>query len=70
MDTPIIAMNVTNQNQEIDDGLKVIENSDATFTVEWDPCDSRWSVLNGMTSEQLGDMIMEQVKHYLKEHDA
>jgi hypothetical protein len=70
MDTPITAMSATNQNQEIDDGLKVIENSDGTFTVEWDPCDSRWSVLNGMTSEQLGDMIMEQVKHYLKEHDA
>ena len=63
-------MNVTNQNQEIDDGLKVIENNDGTFTLEWDPCDSRWSVLNGKTSEQLGDMIMEQIKHYLKEHDA
>jgi len=63
-------MNVTNQNQEIDDGLKVIENNDGTFTLEWDPCDSRWSVLNGLTSEEIGDMIMEQVKHYLKEHDA
>ena len=70
MDTPITAMSATNQNPETDDGLKVVENADGTFTVEWDPCDSRWSVLNGMTSEQLGDMIMEQVKHYLKEHDA
>jgi hypothetical protein len=63
-------MNVTNQNQEIDDGLKVTENDDGTFTLEWDPCDTRWSVLNGMTSEQIGDMIMEQVKLYLKEQDA
>ena len=63
-------MNVTNQNQEIDDGLKVIENNDGTFTLEWDPCDSRWSVLNGLTSEEISAMIMEQVKHYLEEHDA
>jgi hypothetical protein len=63
-------MNVTNQNQKIDDGLKVIENADGTFTIEWDPCDSRWSVLNGLTSEEIGAMIMEQVKLYLKEQDA
>jgi hypothetical protein len=63
-------MNVTNQNQKIDDGLKVIENADGTFTIEWDPCDSRWSVLNGLTSEEIGAMIMEQVKLYLKEQNA
>ena len=63
-------MNVTNQNQETDNGLKVTENDDGTFTLEWDPCDSTWSVLNGLTSEQIGDMIMEQVKLYLKEQNA
>ena len=62
-------MNVTNQNQEIDDGLKLTENDDGSFTLEWDPCDTRWSVLNGLTSEQISAMIMEQVKHYLEEHD-
>jgi len=63
-------MNVTNQNQEIDDGLKLTENDDGSFTLEWDPCDSRWSVLNGLTSEQISAMIMEQIKQYLKEHDG
>jgi len=62
-------MNVTNQNQKTDDGLKVIENKDGTFTLEWDPCDSRWSVLNGMTSEEIGAMIIEQVKLYLEEQN-
>lgn len=63
-------MNVTNQNPETDDGLKLTENNDGSFTLEWDPCDSRWSVLNDMTSEQISAMIMEQVKLYLKEQDA
>lgn len=51
------------------EGLTVTENEDGTFTLEWDPCDSRWSVLNDMTSEEIGAMIMEQVKQYLEEHD-
>lgn len=62
-------MNVTNQNLETDDGLKVTENDDGTFTLEWDPCDSRWSLLNGMTSEEISAMIIEQVKQYLEEHN-
>lgn len=53
-----------------DDGLNVTENDDGTFTLEWDPCDSRWSVLNGMTSEEIGDMIMKQVKLHLENHDS
>lgn len=52
-----------------DDGLNVTENDDGTFTLEWDPCDSRWSVLNGMTPEEISDMIVEQVKQYLEEHN-
>lgn len=63
-------MNVTNQNQETDDGIKVTENDDGTFTLEWDPCDSRWSVLNNLTPEEISAMIMEQIKQYLQEHDA
>lgn len=51
------------------DGLKVIENEDGSFTLEWDPSDSRWSVLNEMTSEEISAIIMEQANQYLKEHN-
>jgi len=63
-------MNATNQNLENNDGLTVTENQDGSFTLEWNPCDSRWSVLNGMTSEEISAIIMEQVKIYLEEHNA
>ena len=53
-----------------EDSLKVTENDDGTFTVEWDSCDSRYSVFNDMTSEELSAMLMEQIKSYLKEHDG
>ncbi len=60
-------MTATNQNQEIEDSLKVTENEDGTFTIEWDPCDSRYSVWNDMTQEQMSAMIEESIKKLIEE---
>jgi predicted RNase H-like HicB family nuclease len=62
-------MNAINQNPEMNDSLQVIQNEDGTFTIEWDPCDSRWSVLNGKTSEEISAMIQEAIQEELKTHD-
>lgn len=53
----------------MNDSLQVIQNEDGTFTIEWDPCDSRWSVLNGKTSEEISAMIQEAIQEELKTHD-
>jgi hypothetical protein len=60
-------MNVTNQNQETEDSLKVTENKNGTFTIEWDPCDSRYSVWNNLTNEEMSAMITESIKSFIKE---
>lgn len=60
-------MSATNQNQETEDSLKVTENEDGTLTIEWDPCDSRYSVWNDMTEEQMSAMIMESIKTRIEE---
>jgi hypothetical protein len=54
-------MNVTNQKEmtEQDDGLKVLENEDGTFTLEWDEKDPRWSMLNGLTQEEVTAILIE-----------
>jgi len=54
---------------QTNDSLQVIQNEDGTFTIEWDPCDSRWSVLNGKTSEEISAMIQEAIQEELKTHD-
>lgn len=51
----------------MEDSLKVTENEDETFTIEWDPCDSRYSVWNDMTEEELSAMLIEQIKLKLEE---
>jgi hypothetical protein len=70
MDTPITAMSVTNPNPEIEDSLKITENENGTFTIEWDPCDSRYSVWNDMTQEEMSAMIQEAIQNLIEEYDA
>ena len=61
-------MSATNQNQEID-SLKIIENPDGTFAMEWDKADPKWSWLNNLTSAEI-QVIMEQaIKEELQRRD-
>lgn len=59
---------MSTSNQEID-SLKVTENADGTFTMDWDKQDPKWSWLNGLTSKEI-QVIMEQaIKEELQNHD-
>jgi hypothetical protein len=61
-------MSATNQNQEID-SLKITENTDGTFTMDWDKEDPNWSWMNSLTSKEI-QIIMEQaIKEELQNHD-
>ena len=63
-------MSVTNQNQETDDdSLRVEIQDDGSMTIYWDECDSRYSVLNTMTEEQITAMIVESLQKKLKESE-
>ena len=41
------------------DSLKIIQNEDGSFTMDWDKEDPNWSWLNGLTSKEI-QVIMEQ----------
>jgi len=61
-------MSATNQNQKID-SLKITENADGTFTMDWDKEDPNWKWLNGLTSKEI-QVIMEQaIKEEFQNHD-
>ena len=47
------------------DSLKVNQNDDGTFTLEWDKEDPQWSFLNGLTSKEIQSMIEAAVKEGL-----
>jgi len=61
-------MSVINQNQEID-SLKIIENADGTFQMEWDKQDPKWSWLNGLTSSEIQVIMKQAIKEELQNRD-
>jgi hypothetical protein len=61
-------MSATNQNQEID-SLKIIENADGTFAMEWDKEDPKWSWLNDLTSKEIQVIVEQAIKEELQNHD-
>ena len=61
-------MSATNQNQEID-SLKITENEDGSFAIEWDKNDQKWNWLNGKNSAEISAIVEEAIKHSLKEND-
>jgi len=51
-------MSAANQNPEIDT-LKITQNEDGSYTVDWSPDDPKWSWMNSLTSKEI-QVIMEQ----------
>jgi hypothetical protein len=51
----------------MNDSLKIIQNKDGSFSMEWNKEDPNWKWLNGLTSSEI-QIIMEQaIKDY--EHE-
>ncbi len=42
--------------------LKINQNDNGSFTVEWDKKDPDWMFLNNLTSEQIQSMISDIIK--------
>ena len=46
------------------DSLKINQNDDGSYTIEWDKQDPNWKFLNNLTSKEI-QVIMEQaIKDY------
>ena len=56
-------------NQEID-SLKIIENKDGSFAIEWDKDDQKWNWLNEKTSTEISAIVEEAIQHLMNENDG
>ena len=52
-----------------EDTLKIIENADGTFAMEWDKADPKWSWLNGLTSKEIQIIVEQAIKEELQRRD-
>ena len=51
------------------DSLKINQNKDGTFSMEWDKQDPNWKWLNDLTSKEI-EVMMEQAIKYDKANDS
>jgi len=47
------------------DSLKVDQNKDGTFSLEWDKDDPNWKFLNGKTSKEIQEIVNRAIKDQL-----
>ena len=52
-----------------EDSLKITENSDGSFTMDWDKEDPKWSWLNGLTSKEIQVIVEQAIKEELQRRD-
>lgn len=57
-------MTVQNQNLEID-SLKITQNKDGSYTMDWSKDDPKWNFLNSMTSNEIQIIIEQAIKEHL-----
>ena len=53
----------------MDDSLKITEQPDGSFQMEWDKNDPKWKFLNGLTSAEIQVIMKQAINEELQNHD-
>ena len=53
----------------MNDSLKITQNEDGSFTMDWDKKDPTWSWLNGLTSKEIMSIIEQSMQNELNHND-
>jgi len=51
----------------MDDSLKITQNDDGSYTMDWDKNDPNWKFLNHLTSDQIQIMIQQAIQDKLND---
>ena len=49
------------------DTLKITQNEDGSFTMDWDKEDPTWSWLNGLTGKEIQVIVEQAIKEHLND---
>ena len=49
------------------DTLKITQNEDGSFTMDWDPEDPNWKWLNGLTSKEIQVIVQQAIQSKLND---
>ncbi len=46
----------------MEDSLKVTQNEDGSYTVDWSPDDPNWKWMNNLTSEEIQIIVQQAIQ--------
>ena len=49
------------------DSLKIHQNEDGSFSLEWDKQDPKWNWMNDLTSKEIETIMKEAIRNQLNE---
>ena len=52
-----------NKSKMMNDSLKIHQNEDGSFSMEWDKQDPNWKFLNDLTSKEIQVIIEQAIKY-------
>jgi hypothetical protein len=52
------------------DSLKISQNDDGSFTMDWDKEDPNWKFLNHLTSAEIQVIVRQAIQDRLNQNDA
>jgi hypothetical protein len=52
---------------ESDDTLKISQNEDGSFTMDWSKDDPTWSWLNNLTSKEIQVIVKQAIEDYIND---
>ena len=48
----------------MEDTLKITQNEDGSFIVDWSPDDPKWSWMNNLTSKEIQIIVEQAIQDY------
>ena len=55
----------TMQDATTVDSLKIEERADGSFSIDWDPNDPRWSLMNALSEEEVAQFVHDAIEQFL-----
>jgi hypothetical protein len=52
------------------DSLKIHQNEDGTFSIEWDKNDPNWRFLNGLTNKEIQTIIEQAITEAINDESG
>ena len=66
----LILLQMIGENNLMDDSLKITQNDDGSYEMNWDKNDPTWAFMNNLTSAEIQVIVRQAIQDRLNQNDA